>query len=191
MIDKGFHSIQIVYIIFPLARLTLKSMRNPGVQKLSDPTLTSASNSLAATGSLRVCKTKSNNQTMQCRVLFCHLLCISMLWNWMPWVGCQSRLLPGGRGQIKGQLSVLKCMSLFERFSGILNFKTFFTLGPERFIILCSSIAAQTTLRVNFFRAVIIERIFKPVFPTLLSQYCGVSNYFHWCCDDINILTSN
>ena len=78
MIDKGFHSIQIVYIIFPLARLTLKSMRNPGVQKLSDPTLTSASNSLAATGSLRVCKTKSNNQTMQCRVLFCHLLCINV-----------------------------------------------------------------------------------------------------------------
>ena len=87
----------------------------------------------------------------------------------MPWVGCQSRLLPGGRGQIKGQLSVLKCMSLFERFSGILNFKTFFTLGPERFIILCSSKAAQTTLKVNLFRAVIIGRMIKLHFSTLLS----------------------
>ena len=81
MSDKGFHSIQIVSIIFPPARLTLKSMRNPGVQKLLDPTLTSASNSLAATGSLRVCKTKSNNQTMQCRVLFCHLLCIRIFYE--------------------------------------------------------------------------------------------------------------
>ena len=76
--------------------------------------------------------------------------------------GCQSRLLPGNRGQIKGQLRVLKCMSLFERIQrDFLKFKTFFTLGPECFIILCSSKAAQTTLKVNLFRAVIIERIFK------------------------------
>ena len=82
------------------------------------------------------------------------------------------------------------CLCLSDS-AGFLKFKTFFTLGPECFIILCSSKAAQTTLKVNLFRAVIIERMIKLHFPTLLSQYCGVSDYFHRCRDDIDILASN
>ena len=107
----------------------------------------------------------------------------------MPWVGCQSRLWPGSRGQIKGQAFSNVCLCLSDSV-GFLNFETSFTLGPECFI-LCSSKAAQTTLKVNLFRAVIIERMIKLHFPTLLSQYCGVSDYFHRCRDDIDILASN
>ena len=86
----------------------------------------------------------------------------------MSWVGCQSRLLPGSRGQIKGQAFSNVCLCLSDSL-GFFNFETSFTLGPECFIILCSSKAAQTTLKVNLFRAVIIGRMIKLHFSTLLS----------------------